>query len=291
MLQNFPPEIDLEFYRAAYSDLREHSRQDLYQHYKDHGCREGRAASPAVARKNFVSCISNYQAALEIGPFNRPLLSGRNVKYFDVLSAEELKARAVDLGVSSEGVPHIDFVSKSGSVEKISGVFDVVLSSHCIEHQPNLIKHLCDVEHLLRPEGCYCLIIPDFRYCFDHFIPPSTIADVLEARYENRERHTLGKVIEHRALTCHNDPPRHWERDSGQPGVSLSSIRAALKEWENARGAYIDVHAWQFAPHTFRQIICLLNELGFSNLKAARVYDTPYAAGEFCAVLYKPASG
>lgn len=287
MLDNFPPEIDLDFYRAIYEDLRAFSDQELHQHYLDYGRNEGRTASPAVSRDGFVRFIADYESALEIGPFNRPILSGPGIKYFDVLTTDELRARAISLGENAEGVPNIDFVSRSADLKNVSGAFDVVLSSHCIEHQPNLVKHLGDVENLLCPGGCYCLIIPDCRYCFDHFIAPSTIADVLEAQYEKRQRHTLAKVIEHRALTCHSVPLRHWQKDSGEPNLNAQSIRDAIQEWENAQGDYVDVHAWQFTPLTFRQIISLLNELGLTNLSAARVYDTPFAVGEFCAVLQK----
>jgi SAM-dependent methyltransferase len=267
----------------------QHSDRDLYQHYQVYGRAEGRIASQAIPREKFISFIANYESALEIGPFNRPMLSGPRVKYFDILTSEELRSRAIEIGESPKGVPNIDFVSKSADLRDVSGAFDVVASSHCIEHQPNLVKHLCDVERLLGSGGCYCLIIPDCRFCFDHFISLTTIADILEAHFENRQRHKLGKIIEHRVLTCHNDAARHWANDSGEQKVSAQAIHAAIQEWENARGGYVDVHAWQFTPPSFRKIISLLNELGLVGLKAARVYDTPYATGEFFAVLHKTA--
>lgn len=287
MVDNFPPEFDPAFYRAAYSDLSEYSDEDLRLHYETYGRHEGRCASPAVPRNNFLSFIAKYENALEIGPFNRPVLSGPIVKYFDVLPTDQLKTRAINIGENPEKVPAIDFVYKSGSLKEVPPGFDVVVSSHCIEHQPDLVRHLCEVERLLCSGGCYCLIIPDCRYCFDHFLTPSNIANVLDAHYEKRERHTLASVIEHRALTCHNEPHRHWIKDSGAPNLSAQTVKNAIREWEDAHGQYIDVHAWQFAPHTFRQIVSLLNELGFMRLEAARVYDTPFGECEFCAVLHK----
>jgi SAM-dependent methyltransferase len=287
MVENFPPEFDPAFYRATYSDLNLHSDQDLLLHYETYGRREGRCASPAVSRKNFLSFIADYENALEIGPFNRPLLSGPKVKYFDVLGAEELKTRAINIGESPEKVPNIHFVCKSGRLKEVSAGFDVVVSSHCIEHQPDLVRHLCEVERLLCSGGCYCLIIPDCRYCFDHFLEPSNIAEILDAHYQKREQHTLASVIEHRALTCHNVPQRHWVDDSGAPNLSAETLKTAIQEWEDARGQYIDVHAWQFTPRSFRQILSLLNELKFTTLAAARVYDTPFGNCEFCAVLHK----
>src|SRR5215471_4347254 len=260
MVENFPSEFDPVFYRASYPDLSKHSEEDLRLHYDTYGRQEGRCATSAVPREKFLSFITNYENALEIGPFNRPILSRPRVKYFDVLATEELKARAINLGQGPEGVPPIDFVSSSGSLKEVSPGFDVVVSAHCIEHQPDLIKHLCEVERLLCSGGCYCLIIPDCRYCFDHFLAPSNIADILDAHFEKRKKHTLASVIEHRALTCHNDPQRHWDGDSGPQNLDAQTVNNAIREWQDADGAYVDVHAWQFTPQTFRQIVSLLNE-------------------------------
>jgi SAM-dependent methyltransferase len=285
MLHGLPPEFDPKFYRSSYADLRELSDVDLRLHYETYGRNEGRCATPAVPRDNFVSIISEFENALEIGPLNRPILSGPKVRYFDVLTTSELKMRAATLGESPEGVPQIDFVSMSGSLADLPKGFDIVVSSHCIEHQPDLVRHLSEVENLLCPDGCYCLIIPDCRYCFDHFIAPSTIARVLEAYDEKRQLHTLASLIEHRVLTCHNDPLKHWESDSGERNLSVRSIEATLREWESWRGQYIDVHAWQFTPSTFREIVSLLNGLKLTSLTAERVYDTPFGGMEFFAIL------
>src|SRR5579864_8601296 len=146
MVENFPPEFDPAFYRATYRDLKHHSDEGLVLHYETYGRREGRCASPAVSRNGFLSFIADYENALEIGPFNRPVLSGPKVEYFDVLGTEELKARAINIGENSEKVPDIHFVCKSRSLKEVSAGFDVVVSSHCIEHQPDLVRHLCEVE-------------------------------------------------------------------------------------------------------------------------------------------------
>ncbi|HVK82191.1 MAG TPA: hypothetical protein VM915_16430 [Verrucomicrobiae bacterium] len=50
---------------------------------------------------------------------------------------------------------------------------------------------------------------------------------------------------------------------------------------------YIDTHAWQFVPDSFREITRLLYELGYSSLKPLRVYDTAHGWNEFYAVLEK----
>ncbi len=88
------------------------------------------------------------------------------------------------------------------------------------------------------------------------FLQPSTVAQLLGAHLENRKVHTLSSVVEHRALTTHNDPARHWAGDHGDPEENRAArIASAIQEINDANGAYIDVHAWYFTPQSFRQVI------------------------------------
>lgn len=88
--------------------------------------------------------------------------------------------------------------------------FEIVVSSHCIEHQPDIVRHIQAVEKLLIDGGCYALRIPDRRYCHDHYLPDSTLAAVLDAYYAERKVHSLKSVIEAKALVTHNNAWRHW---------------------------------------------------------------------------------
>lgn len=44
--------------------------------------------------------------------------------------------------------------------------FDVVFSSHMIEHSLDLIGHLNQVKSLLKPGGCYFFIAQDHDFTF-----------------------------------------------------------------------------------------------------------------------------
>lgn len=238
-----------------------------------------------VSRDQFVPILQNFGRALEIGPFDRPLLKQSSAKFFDVLSTDELRKRATELGKNPKRVPNIDFVSPDADLWHINETFELIASSHAIEHQPDLVEHLRQVERLLAPGGVYALIIPDCRYCFDHFLPPSHIGDVIEAAFARRTRHGLSSIIEHRALTTHNVPLRHWDGDHGNPVTNLRFVLDAIREWQESNGKYIDVHAWQFTPQSFRVLIDALYDMGFIGLKPCRVYETPFGSDEFCAVI------
>lgn len=282
-----PPTIDPDTYRANDPAVGKLDDEAAVAHYLSQGREKGVVASPLALRENLLLFIPDDCSLLEIGPFNQPLKRGAKVEYLDVLDAEHLRVRAAHTGRDPAGVP--ETIHHVGDLDVVDRRYDAVLSSHAIEHQPDLVRHLQQVERILDPGGSYFLIVPDKRFCFDHFIPESTIADVLQAHHEKRRTHTLKSVIEHRALTVHNQHQRHWAGEHGNPGRNRTErVRAALAEYEAAAGGYIDVHAWYFTPQSFRSIVATLGELGLIGLEVAGVYDTARDRNEFCAILIRP---
>jgi hypothetical protein len=286
----FAPEYQSEVYRAHNPDLRLMNEQQLFEHAITYGVPEGRIMSLPAMRENFIELLHHQKNILEIGPFCNPITSGSNSAYFDVLDSDGLRRRAEAIGYPIIRVPAIDYVSPVGDLSIVDRVFAAVTSSHCIEHQPDLVKHLRQVGCILETSGYYFLIIPDKRYCFDHFISASTIAGVVGAHIEQRRVHRPASVIEHRALTTHNNSERHWLGDHSDPGHRerlAGRTRAAVREFEQADGSYVDVHAWQFTPNSFRDLIENLHAFELSPLKPVRVYNTPQGRSEFCAILQK----
>ena len=282
-----PPTIDPDTYRASDPALGKLDDAAAIAHYRAHGRDKGVVASPLALRENLLLFIEDDISLLEIGPFCRPLKRGPKVEYLDVLDADQLRIRAGQTGGAAAGVP--DVIHHVGDLDIVDRTYDAVLSSHAIEHQPDLVRHFQQVERILNPGGGYFLIIPDKRFCFDHFIAESTIADVLQAYEEQRRVHTLKSVIEHRALTVHNDHRRHWAGDHGNPERNRAArVQAALDEHAAAAGGYVDVHAWYFVPPSFRLIVNTLRELGLIGLEIAGLYHTARDRNEFCAILKKP---
>jgi hypothetical protein len=167
-------------------------------------------------------------------------------------------------------------------------IFKGCVSSHNIEHQPDIIGHLQSIESILLSGGRYVLFVPDKRYCFDHFINESTIAEILDA--QGRKRHTLRSVIEHRAFVTHNDTARHWIGDHGAPlmAVNPAVLSQAINEFEATNAGYIDVHAWQFTPESFEANINALKALNLTNFMIERLDHAKRGQNEFCAILRLP---
>lgn len=259
--------------------------EEARQHFETWGRGEGRLASPLAIREGLIAAVEPKARLLEIGPFCQPVFSGETVQYLDVLDADGLRERGTALGLDLSRTPDtIHFTH--GLAEAAGQDFDYVFGSHNIEHQPDLVTHLREVADALAPDGQYLLIIPDKRYCFDHFIPETTIADVIGAFLDRRTTHTWADVIEHRALTCHNDTVAHWRGEHGPPPDGTDGrVEAAMQEITIANGAYIDVHAWQFTPRNFRSILSQLDAMGLIPLKPLRVYETVHDRNEFVAIL------
>jgi SAM-dependent methyltransferase len=281
-----PEVLECDVYRALNPDIAGFSDEQLVFHYATHGISEGREPNTLATRADFAGLVPKNADALEIGPFYSPVLKSRRTKYFDVLSQEELIARARVIGIPEPNVPRIDFISPVGDLSVVDQQFDVVLSSHCLEHQPDLIAHLQQVERILRTGGRYFLLIPDKRYCFDHFMPASTAAEVMDAHYLPARVHSLRNVINHRAFTCHNDGSRHWAGDHGTYlDNHAARVNAAIAEYQAHDGGYIDVHAWFFTPDSVRELITTLGELDMTSFTIERLYPTRKESIEFWMVL------
>jgi SAM-dependent methyltransferase len=280
-------EIDPDFYRQKYSDLAHLDAEAARHHYTAYGIREGRLALPAGVREGFVGLVPQDQPVLEIGPFTNPVLRGRNIRYADVLTTGQLRARAVELGLDPSGCPEVHYPLPTLDLGTIPERFTVVIGSHNIEHQPDLIRHLQAVERLLQPDGRYFLLVPDKRYCFDHFLPETSIADVVTAYMRKAKVHDVGSIVEHWALTTHNDSERHWQGDHGVPHIAhtLDQVKRAISTYESDPEQYVDVHAWQFTPDSFGRLIDIIADLGYTRLRPQVVYPTVHGRNEFCAIL------
>jgi hypothetical protein len=166
-----------------------------------------------------------------------------------------------------------------------------VFASHNVEHQPCLVTHLRDLASVLRPDSRAFLIVPDRRYCFDHYLAETTIADVLDAFIERRQRHRPASVLEHRLLLTHNEAEAHWRGDHGpDPRRTPPDPALIARIGDNLRllpghSAYIDTHAWHFVPDSFAHLIDLLSAAGLIPFTLERLYPTLRSTNEFFAVL------
>ena len=247
-----------------------------------------RLAQP-ISRATFLRDIDPADC-LEIGPFDNPQIKGDGVRYFDVLDTESLRKRARRHGRSFSGVPRIDFVSPTGTLGVIDERFRSVFSAHVVEHQPDLVRHFQDVARILEPGGIYHVVCPDKRYCFDHFIPLSSLDEVLHAHRTGRTNNAPATIRNHVANITHNRAWKHWLGWHGRPKIAddpgIATI-AAVECARAARGEYVDVHAWMFTPATFRDIVGTLCREDLIPFTLTLVTQTRFGEQEFFARLLR----
>lgn len=258
-IPNIPLDFEACVYREINPDLESLDDDALLAHYQSRGRDEGRRCHLVRDRLAFVNLIPPGIKTLEIGPYASPLVSGPNVKYVDVRTTDELRTRTPVDGLDPDNVPEISWVVEPSDLSRVDEHFGVVLSSHAIEHQPNLVHHLNQVDHILRPGGRYFALVPDHRYCFDHFMTPSTISDVLEAYLDNRTSHTVSSLLEARLLMTHNDAIEHWKGNHGDPNFNpefpfddrIARLQIAVDSYRANHKIIKDEHAWYFTPLSF----------------------------------------
>jgi SAM-dependent methyltransferase len=262
------PEYNESLYQD-YDDLRSFSSEQLSRHWQNHGLKEGRRASTVRDRESFSRLIAELpiRSALEIGCFDKPSLEQlRNtevvVHYADYLAEAELKQRAQHLpGRDPAMVPPIEYVLSDG-YDQIKRKYDLVTSNHCIEHQPDLLSHLLWVANILSPKGLYIASIPDRRKCFDHFLPSSSVIDVLAAFYEKRTKPSFKSVLEHRCFIVDdygNAEDPLWNFEVGR--ASRQGFDRAFQEFVSS--PYVDVHTFQFTAFTFKNLMKQLAAYAF----------------------------
>ena len=252
--------------------------------------------SPLNRHTFFSSFALHNKKILEIGPYAKPQFRRPqyDVEYVDVFDADTIRSECVKFDLNPSDVPDkIDYVVNPSSRPSFqtNKKFDVIYSSHNIEHQPDLINHLCEMGNIVQGSGCrYYLCIPDKRYCFDHFQRITILPEILEAFIEQRSRHKYSTLIENSLYESHNDSRRHWVKDHGNnphAEITKEKILKAIDLAKSIKDGYIDSHVWRFVPDSFYTLLTQLNQAQLQPWRVEMVSDTESGSNEFYAVLVR----
>ena len=304
----FPRNFDLTIYKNENSDLQHLSDKDLEFHYENLGKLEGRKCSKIKSRTDFIRLVDQQLDILEIGPLCFPSMdvSKNNVKTIDYFTREELLENYKnDNNVDKSKICKVDYAVKSGRyLDVIKERFNIVFSSHNIEHVPCIITFLNNLSDVLKPNSYVFLCIPDYRYCFDRYRNESNIFEILNAYYSKSTIPNIVKVCESNFLTTHNDSVQHWnDQHNSANNIYLDmkkkndfyqtkkqeiinrfdDIVNLIKDVQN--GKYIDSHCWQFTSQSFENIIDILYTKKYIKLKPYRIYHTLNNSCEFYCIL------
>jgi SAM-dependent methyltransferase len=285
-----PPRFDYRFYTRDKNYLKSKSEAEI--HFESVGIANGYAGSMACNQGNFIRLIREMkpESILEIGPGKAPKLEGSNVYYFDVKSRSDLQKRYGQDSESGRIPEEIHFVNRCGDLGIINMKFDVVFSSHMIEHSLDLIGHLNQVKSILNPGGYYFLVAPNKNYTFDYFKPDSVAEDAIAHHIVSQGSPKLStrSLLLEQCRRTHNDATRHWLGDHGKRELNVQSITWVkeninrINEDHIARSGY---HSWVFSDITFMELIRDLNLLNQTSLDLVACYNTIYGSCSFNAIL------
>jgi SAM-dependent methyltransferase len=227
---------------------------------------------------------------LEIGPLNRPLVPRSDayiVFYADHCSTDELRRKyAGNPDVPPDDICSVDYdLSQISIIEAAdkAGGFDVIVASHVVEHVPDLVGWMKEVECALRQGGILALVVPDKRYTFDTFRRETELWMVDEAAQEGRTRPSLRQILEHFVNIVAADAPALWKdpesRHEFRPQITATAIEGLFSVYRS--GDYIDAHCWIVTPETFRKIMRHVSDRYDVGLTEHRFEDTNRGQLEF----------
>lgn len=252
-------------------------------------------AVKTVSIRPVFDAIDPNATILEIGGGYNPQFTKEkypNVYHLDHATTEELRAKySIDPNVGHlvHQIQQIDFVGDGRPIEEVIPAdlkFDVIFSSHALEHQVDMIGHFQSLEKLLRSQGRVIMIIPDYRCCLDALRYPTVVSDAIAVHRRGSSVHQSKQIFEHVTRTITVNPGRRVRAfDLAVAGFnnSFTDGTAAVARSEQPSAAYEDTHAWTFFPPSFELLMLELYMLGYTRFRTSSVSVT--YGNQFCTVL------
>ncbi len=229
---------------------------------------------------------------LEIGPWFSPIApkaQGWQTFVVDFTTGEALREKARNheaaaIRAAAHLVEDVDVVSTGQNLGKpLLGLrpegFDYLIASHAFEHVPDLIGLLEQCEEFIAPGGVISLAMPDLRFCFDYFKPPTMTDDLLLAHRQKRTRHAPETLFEAQAYQSWVGDSGAWTRQNPGAVNLVVTIEKAYKVYlkeldaDQESAPYIDAHTWIFMPANFCLVVLELNVLGLINFRIRSIED------------------
>ncbi|HQC71146.1 MAG TPA: class I SAM-dependent methyltransferase [Candidatus Competibacteraceae bacterium] len=234
---------------------------------------------------------------IEIGPSHNPLApksAGYRVHIIDHMSREQLITKYAQHGVDLNRIEEVDFIWHQEPYTELTGknrYYDWIIASHVIEHMPDLIGFINNCDEVLKEDGVLSLVVPDKRYCFDHYRPMTSLATIVDHHIQNATYHTAGAVAEYFLNVVSRSGAIAWDARTTGHYAFVHSAEDVIRGMQSVLNdhAYLDIHAWCFTPHSFRLLMQDLFALGLIQLREVAFYPT--AGCEFYMTLGRKGKG
>ncbi len=229
---------------------------------------------------------------IEFGAYDRPLFSPDtcDVDFADYYTTQELKDFAARDGAHVPTIVDVRYVIKGVAfAETISTKYDFVIASHVVEHIPDVVRWLQNMEKILNDNGKLFLVVPDKRFTFDIVRPLSTLGKVLGNFVEKRESPRFEDVFDtidlYRGVSSQGIWNQTENAESSLPRFAPNPALEIAQDYYERRDASVHSHVYTF--DSLRRIIGQLRELSLIKLHEEAAYDVYRPYNEFYVVLQK----
>ena len=233
-------------------------------------------------------------SVIEIGALDKPLTppDAPHVFYVDHADTPTLREKyRNETSVNTEKIVHVSGVwgrQTLAEAARAAAPVDFIVASHVIEHVPDLVTWLKELDSVLKPGAQVRLVIPDKRYCFDMTRNESTLVDVLSAYAVKARMPQPQQIIDFALHVVSVDCGKVWAgiaQEHSRFYRDQDALDLAHDVVKN--GTYHDVHCWVFTPLSFARLMLRLAELKLSVFGCAGFSDTECNTLEFFCFLKK----
>lgn len=224
------------------------------------------------------------QRGLEIGALNRPIITRAMgpVEYIDRASRADLAAWYADPihNIDPADLVEVDHIwGEQSLLECVGGqrVYDYLITSHVIEHVPDVFGWLGEIASVLKDGGLGLFVVPDKRFTFDQDRRPSVSGDFVDAYVRRLRRPDTRQIFNHYHDTRHIGAAPPDDAEATRLARELLDMCRRVE----ASGEYIDSHCWVFTPRTMLQALDLANRMGVLPFEIAALSATEPGTIEF----------
>lgn len=231
------------------------------------------------------------KVGLEVGPLDKPFLDKKDcdVLYVDYFDEEHLKKKIQgNNNRNPDNIVNLDYVLNGRKINKVvDRTVDYVFTSHVLEHLPNLIGWLNDVEKILNHNGMIFSVVPDSRLCFDIERPLTTLGELVENHIFDRQtpapRHAFDQRFYHKNVKA----SELWEDYTNHKNQVSRTFNAqqSMNAFKIAQSRYHDCHVNLFSPDSIEEVIKASYEMGLHRFELIDVSRPHRGKLDFCVAL------
>jgi hypothetical protein len=225
-------------------------------------------------------------AILEIGALNSPVFSkpDHDAYILDWLDREALIAAYAN----KQNIRPVDYVAKDKHISAcVDRKFEMVIACHVIEHIPDVISWMAEIDQLTTDSGRIVLAVPDKRYTFDIDRQPTETADLLRAFHLDLDKPDIGHLFDHLYRYQVVDAGAIWDGVPHELSSPRFEIRHAYERAKKMASSYNSVHCHIFTTESFVHVFDELWRIGVTPWKIIDLAGVEKPGNEFLVAMAK----